>query len=98
MYLTLSLFFQVNITTKGIRLVAPSTKSQSESIILDIQHSEIVKVVVHFSKQLCVIFLYNKPSCARYISEQLFMTSQEGNCKISQKTHFLSVSLIMFYL
>lgn len=37
-------------------------------VTLNIQQSEIVKMVVHFSKQLHIIFLYTKPSCARYVS------------------------------
>jgi hypothetical protein len=46
---------------------------------LDIQHSEIVKLVAHFSKQLSVMFLYTKPNCARYICEQLsFNKSNSG--------------------
>jgi hypothetical protein len=67
------------MTSKGIRIFAPSVENPKESIILDIQHSEIVKLVAHFSKQLSVMFLYTKPNCARYICEQLsFNKSNSG--------------------
>lgn len=71
------------ITTKGVRIVAPSLKTPKDLIVLDIQHSEIVKVVVHFSKQLHIIFLYTKPSCARYIAEQLHLTQVNDKCKLN---------------
>lgn len=77
--------FQVEITNKGIRIAAPSVKNVKDTVILDLQHSEIVKLIVHFSKQLQIIFLYTKPSCARYIIEQLSMTLANDRCK-SQKS------------
>lgn len=52
-------------------------------IVLNIQHSEIIKIVTHFSKQLHIIFLYTKPSCARYIVEQLQMTLEGDKCKLN---------------
>jgi hypothetical protein len=70
------------ITTRGIRIVAPALKNK-ELTVLNIQHSEIVKVVVHFSKQLHIIFLYTKPSCARFIAEQLQMSQSNDKCKFS---------------
>jgi hypothetical protein len=72
---------KVVMTTKGIRIVAPSVKNPKDISILNIQHSEIIKVVTHFSKQLHIIFLYTKPSCARYIAEQLSMTLVNDKCK-----------------
>lgn len=75
-----NLHFQVTITTKGIKIVAPSLRS-CKDVTLNIQHSEIVKVVVHFSKQLHIIFLYTKPSCARYIVEQLQMSPASDKCE-----------------
>jgi hypothetical protein len=66
------------MTSKGIRIIAPSVENQDESIILDIQNSEIVKLVAHFSKQLSVMFLYTKPNCARYASEQLSLNTADS--------------------
>jgi sentrin-specific protease 7 len=73
---------QVDITSKGIRIIAPSVKDKNDKVILDIQHSEIVKMITHFSKQLQIIFLYTKPSCARYIVEQLSMTLVNDKCEL----------------
>ena len=73
--------YKVEITNKGIRIAAPSVKNVKDTVILDLQHTEIVKLIVHFSKQLQIIFLYTKPSCARYIIEQLSMTPANDRCK-----------------
>lgn len=71
--------FKVVITSKGIRIVAPSVTNPKDVNVLDIQQSEIVKVVVHFSKQLHIIFLYTTPFCARYISAQLEMSKNDAS-------------------
>lgn len=68
------------MTTKGIRIIAPNVKNPKEYKELNIMHSEIVKIVYHLSKQLQIIFLYTKPSCARYVGSVLQMT-QDGNDK-----------------
>lgn len=72
---------QVDVTNKGLRIIAPSVQNAKENIILDIQHTEIVKLITHFSKQLQIIFVYTKPSCARYIVEQLSMKQVNDRCK-----------------
>ena len=67
------------ITSKGIKIVASFEKNPKELIILDIQHSEIVRVVTDFTK---LVFLYTKPSCANYICERLQMTENSSDkCK-----------------
>lgn len=58
-------------------------------VIVDIQFSEIVKMVVHFSKTLSVAFIYVLPSCSRYIREILDMSASGNN-----KHCFSSVSRI----
>lgn len=65
---------KVVITSKGIKIVAPSLKDPNDLVVLNIQNSEIIKVIGHFSKNLHIIFLYTKPSCVRYINVQLQMT------------------------
>lgn len=50
-------------------------------VTLNIQQSEIVKMVVHFSKQLHIIFLYTKPSCARYVVDALELTEANDKCE-----------------
>ncbi|KAL7051210.1 hypothetical protein ACKWTF_004382 [Chironomus riparius] len=64
----------VAITSKGIKIVAPTVKDVNDITVLNIQNSEIVKLVIHFSKQLSIIIVYTKPSCGRFIVEQLQMT------------------------
>lgn len=46
-------------------------------------HSEVVKFMAHFSTQLRIIYLRVKPSCGRYIRDQLQMPSSgdKGNRK-----------------
>jgi hypothetical protein len=73
---------KVDITNKGIRIIAPSVKNPKDIVALDIQHSEIVKLIVHFSKQLQIIFLYTKPSCAKFIVEELSMTKVNEQCEL----------------
>ncbi|KAG5678957.1 hypothetical protein PVAND_008575 [Polypedilum vanderplanki] len=65
---------EVHITSKGIRIVAPSVKNVKDITVLNIQHSEIIKFVTHFSKQLSIVFVYTKPSCGKYIVDQLNMS------------------------
>lgn len=85
------------ITSKGIRIVAPSLNNPKELIALNIQNSEIIKVVTHFTKQLHIIFLYTKPSCARYVAHQLQMTQENDKCeKKHRKFAILSLTLPIF--
>lgn len=65
-------------TTKGIRIIAPSVKNPKESCVINIQSSEIVRVITHFSKQLFIVFVYTKPSCGVYVRESLEMTNDKG--------------------
>lgn len=44
---------------------------------IDIQMSEIVKIITHFSKPLQLIFVYTKPSCATYIRSALEMAAND---------------------
>lgn len=74
---------QVEITNKGIRIFAPNYKNSAEIYPLDIQNSEIVKIITHFSKQLQIVFIYTKPSCARYILTQLQLTQVNDRCKMN---------------
>lgn len=69
---------KVIFTTKGIRIIAPSVKNPKESCVINVQSSEIVRVITHFSKQLFIFFVYLKPSCGIYIRESLEMTNDKG--------------------
>ncbi|CRK87759.1 CLUMA_CG001548, isoform A [Clunio marinus] len=76
---------KVVLTSKGIQIVAPSSENK-DLTVLNIQHSEIVKLVTSFGRPL-IIFIYTKPSTARYIREQLKLSE---NSEISP--HFSPVS------
>lgn len=64
---------KVTISSKGLRIVAPNVKRPEEYVSLDLQMYEIVKVVVHFSKALNIMFVYTLPSCAIYVRQHLQM-------------------------
>lgn len=67
------------VTSKGIRIYAPSVKHPNEKTVLDIQKSEIVKIVSHFSqKSLITIYVLN--TCSRYVRENLDM-SKDNKCE-----------------
>jgi hypothetical protein len=74
---------QVSVTSKGIRIIAPSVKNMKELTVLNIQHSEIIKFVMHFTKQLQIIFIYTKPSCAKYIVNSLQMSQINDKCELT---------------
>lgn len=64
----------VVISSIGLRLVAPHCKHPTEKIILNIQKSEIAKVVCNFSqKSVLVIYVLN--TCGKYIRDQLEMVA-----------------------
>lgn len=70
---------KVVMSSRGVRIIAPNVKRNTEKCILDMQLHEIVKAVVHFSKALNVIFLYTLPSCGFYIRESLEMGLPEDS-------------------
>ncbi|XP_059614832.1 uncharacterized protein LOC132260612 [Phlebotomus argentipes] len=66
---------QVILSSRGVRIIAPSVKNPKENIILDVQIKEIVKIIAHFPKKLPILFIYTTPSCAQYIRNSLDMAS-----------------------
>lgn len=67
---------EVVFTSKGLRLVAPHCKHPAEKTVLNIQKSEIVKVLCNFGvKSVLIIYVLN--TCGKYIRESLEM-SLEG--------------------
>ncbi|XP_055373221.1 uncharacterized protein LOC129606736 [Condylostylus longicornis] len=69
---------KVTITSKGVRVIAPSCSNPEDNICLDIMHQEIVKVIAHLSKNLAVLFLYTLPRCGAYIRESLDMKAKNA--------------------
>lgn len=64
------------VTEKGIRIVAPSTKHPNEKHELNIQKSEIVKMVCQFSPKKSTLIVYVLNTCGKYIRERLEMTTE----------------------
>lgn len=62
----------VVLTIKGIRIVAPNIKKTSEKVVLNIQRSEVVKILYNFIAP-CALIIYVKNSCSRYVREQIGM-------------------------
>lgn len=69
----------VVFTSKGLRLVAPHCKHPFEKTVLNIQKSEIAKVVCNFA-QKSVLIIYVLNTCGKYVRESLEMSSDDqGN-------------------
>lgn len=66
------------ISSKGIKIVAPSLKDETKEIALQIQIREVVRLLVHFGKGLPVIFLYTMSICGNYIRKSLDMSDESG--------------------
>ncbi|XP_014363724.2 uncharacterized protein LOC106715044 isoform X1 [Papilio machaon] len=69
---------KVYISSKGIKIVAPSLKNESREVALQIQLKEIVRILVHFGKGLPVIFLYTMSKCGAYVRKALDMIDDTG--------------------
>lgn len=66
---------EVVFTCKGLRLMAPHCQHPKEKVILNIQKSEIAKIVCNFAqKSVLVIYVLN--TCGKYIRETLGMSSE----------------------
>lgn len=66
----------VIITSKGIRLVAPNCKHPLEKTVLNIQKSEILKIICNFENK-CILVLYVLNTCGKYIRDSLEMSSED---------------------
>ncbi|CAB3221398.1 unnamed protein product [Arctia plantaginis] len=69
---------KVYISSKGMKIVAPSLKNELREVALMIQLKEVVRILVHFGKGLPVIFLYTMSKCGVYIRKALDMTDESG--------------------
>lgn len=71
---------KVAISNIGIKLIAPTVRNSEEgSAILNIQTSEIAKVLYSSTKQTSVMFLYVLPSAAGYVRECLEMSAVDDS-------------------
>uniref|UniRef100_A0A336LNT8 CSON009158 protein n=1 Tax=Culicoides sonorensis TaxID=179676 RepID=A0A336LNT8_CULSO len=69
---------KVTFSTRGCRIIAPSVTRPEELVVLNIQLSEIVKILYCFDKRLTCIFMFVLPSCGAYVRESLEMTLNNG--------------------
>jgi hypothetical protein len=90
-------FLQVVISARGIQIIAPTVNTK-EPVKFNIMHSEVVKIVAHFSKQLQIFFVYTKPSCARYITKELNMEQSGDNGKSREDETIAMLIKISFQL
>lgn len=72
------MLLQVYISSKGFKIVAPSLKDEHKEVALQIQVREVVRVLVHYGKNLTVIFVYTMSVCGNYIRKCLDMTDESG--------------------
>ncbi|XP_037905145.1 protein split ends isoform X3 [Hermetia illucens] len=70
---------KVLLSSKGIKIIAPSCKNPVDAVVLNIQMREIVKIIAHFSKSLNILFIYTLPTCGIYIRENLEMKSKSSD-------------------
>ncbi|KAL0266315.1 UNVERIFIED_CONTAM: hypothetical protein PYX00_008899 [Menopon gallinae] len=67
---------RVFLSTKGVRFVVPSLKNEIVTIL--IPSAEILKILVHFGKQMSIVFIYASPKMGFRIRSQLGMESKLG--------------------
>lgn len=70
---------KVVLTPKGIQISAPG---RDGLVKLNIQKSEIMKCLTHFSDDLNIIFLYCMPSCGIYVNNSLKVKDGDDQCKL----------------
>lgn len=84
----------VVFTSKGLRLMAPHCQFTKEKVILNIQRTEIAKIVCNFaSKSVLIIYVLN--TCGKYVRETLGMSSENEGKQIISIRCFVSFSLSM---
>ncbi|XP_047986051.1 LOW QUALITY PROTEIN: uncharacterized protein LOC125226181 [Leguminivora glycinivorella] len=69
---------KVTISSKGVKIVAPSLKDESRDVALQIPLKDVVRLLAHFSKGVPVIFLYTVNKCGFYIRKTLDMVDESG--------------------
>lgn len=64
---------KVIFSSIGMRIIAPNTKRETENVILDIQKSEIVKIVCHFGNSFAVLLIWTTRGCGLFVRDSLEM-------------------------
>jgi len=69
---------KITITEKGVQIKVPSIINPSEVVTLNIVTKDILKVLVHFGKQMPLLFLYISPSACLKTRKLLKMTNSQS--------------------
>ena len=68
---------KIRITEEGVQFKVPVTDNNLEVITLNIEMKDVLKVLVHFSKSMALLFLDVSPSACKKTRKLLKMTSSE---------------------
>uniref|UniRef100_A0A1B6GPP2 Ubiquitin-like protease family profile domain-containing protein n=2 Tax=Cuerna arida TaxID=1464854 RepID=A0A1B6GPP2_9HEMI len=80
---------KVLITPHGLKVTVPVLNSD-QSVELKILYNEIIKVLIHFGRQMPVLFFYTRPAAAAKIRKALKMDDKNGfyyDSTSSNETH-----------
>uniref|UniRef100_A0A1B6JN05 Ubiquitin-like protease family profile domain-containing protein n=1 Tax=Homalodisca liturata TaxID=320908 RepID=A0A1B6JN05_9HEMI len=80
---------KVLITPHGLKVTVPVLNSD-QSVELKILYNEIIKVLIHFGRQMPVLFFYTRPAAAAKIRKALKMDDKNGfyyDSMSSNETH-----------
>jgi len=69
---------KITITEKGIQIKVPGIINPSELVTINIVMKDILKVLVHFGKQMPLLFLYISPSACQKTRKLLKMTNSQS--------------------
>ena len=69
---------KITITEKGVQIKVPSIINPSEVVTLNIVTKDILKVLVHFGKQMPLLFLYISPGACLKTRKLLKMTNSQS--------------------
>ena len=69
---------KITITEKGVQIKVPSIINPSEVVTLNIVMKDILKVLVHFGKQMPLLFLYISPGACQRTRKLLKMTNSQS--------------------
>ena len=69
---------KIIVTEKGVQIKVPSITNPDEVITLNIVMKDVLKVLIHFGKQMPLLFLYISPSACQKTRKLLKMTNSQS--------------------